>query len=193
MSASRRRPAKVIPEATEASARPRRWSHAVRRIAALLWLLAGCAMSVASAQSRAEHGSSDVYTAPGIGIVWAIERGASDADAVVVLRIATDAATYPWCTVRGVNPFNHADELLLPPTAVERSIDVRIPRARFADHPRTEVAFFATEAAARSGAASMTVFYLGVPDTTPEFVDAAKLDASLSARMALARAAKGAQ
>jgi hypothetical protein len=33
----------------------------------------------------------------------------------------------------------------------------------------------------------LTVFYLGVPDTTPEFADAAKLDAYLAERLERAR------
>jgi hypothetical protein len=34
------------------------------------------------------------------------------------------------------------------------------------------------------------VFYLGVPDTTPEFADAAKLDAYLRERIAQVRGSK---
>lgn len=175
-----------------AAVRCARWLRAARNVLLLLAIL-GCATSAARAQPRADHGSSDVYAAPGIGIVWGIERGASDAEAVVVIRIATDPATYPWLAVLGINPFTNAETSLLPPTAIQRSVDVRIPRARFADHPRTEVRVYATQGAAQAGSASVTVFYLGVPDTTPEFVDRAKLEASLTERMARARAAKGPQ
>ena len=184
----RRRVAPIVDDV----ARLARWLRGARNVLLVLAAL-GCATSVAQAQPRADHGSSDVYAAPGIGIVWGIERGASDAEAVVVIRIATDPATYPWLTVRGVNPFTNAETPLLQPTVVERSVDVRIPRAQFADHPRTEVRLYATQGAARSDTASVTVFYLGVPDTTPEFVDRAKLEASLTERMARARAAKGPQ
>jgi hypothetical protein len=188
MTAGQRRVASIVEDA----ARGARWLRVARNVLLVLAVI-GHATSVACAEPRADHGSSDVYTAPGIGIVWGIERGAGDAEAVVVIRIATDPATYPWLTVRGVNPFTNAETPLLQPTAVERSVDVRIPRARFADHPRTEVRLYATQDAARSGTASVTVFYLGVPDTTPEFADRAKLEASLTERMARARAAKGPQ
>jgi hypothetical protein len=173
-------------------ARCARWQRALRNLLVSLAVL-GCTTSAASAEVRTEHGSSDVYAAPGIGIVWAIERSASEADATVVIRIAADPAMYPWLAVRGVNPFTKGENVLLQPTVVERSVDLRIPRARFADHPKTEVGLYATQDAARSGAATLTVFYLGVPDTTPEFVDRAKLEASLTERMARARAAKGPQ
>jgi hypothetical protein len=170
-----------------------RWARGLRaaRSALLVLAMLGCAPPVAHAQARTDHGSSDVYTAPGVGIVWGVERGTSEAEAVVVIRIATDPGIYPWLTVRGINPFTNAETSLLQPTAVERSVDVRIPRAQFADHPRTEMRLYATQAAARSDAPTLTVFYLGVPDTTPEFVDRPKLEASHNERMARARAAKG--
>ena len=41
--------------------------------------------------------------------------------------------------------------------------DVRGPRSRFADFPRTEFRLYASEAAARSGTPALVVFYLGAP------------------------------
>ena len=68
---------------------------------------------------------------------------------------------------------------------------MRIPRAQFADYPRTELRLFASAAAAQSGPPALVIFYHGVPDTTPEFNDASKLDAHLAARIAQARATGG--
>ena len=59
---------------------------------------------------------------------------------------------------------------------------MRIPRAQFADTPRTEWAYYMSEGDAREGKPALVVYYLGIPDTTPEFADAAKLDAYLGAR-----------
>jgi hypothetical protein len=50
---------------------------------------------------------------------------------------------------------------------------------------------FDSAAHAQANAPQLVVYYLGVPDTTPEFADAAKLDASLSERIARARAPGG--
>ena len=44
-----------------------------------------------------------------------------------------------------------------------------IPRAAFADHPSTEFRFFASPEDAAADKPKLTMFYLGVPDTTPEF------------------------
>ena len=41
-------------------------------------------------------------------------------------------------------------------------------RSKFADHPSAEIHLFANENAALAINPALTVFYLGVPDTTPE-------------------------
>jgi hypothetical protein len=109
----------------------------------------------------------------------------------VVLRVVTDPATYPWLAVAAIDPFTKAEQSAQPATASSGSLDVRIPRAQFADYPRTELRLFASAAAARSGAPSLMIFYHGVPDTAPEFTDAGKLEAHLAARVAHARATGG--
>ena len=54
-----------------------------------------------------------------------------------------------------------------------------MPRAQFADHPSTEFHFFANAEDAAANKPKLTVFYLGVPDTTPEFAEHAQVDAYL--------------
>jgi len=54
------------------------------------------------------------------------------------------------------------------------------PRAGFADFPRREIHLYASEADWRARKPALTVYYLGVPDTTPEFTSEAALDAYLA-------------
>ena len=140
----------------------------------------------AFAQSEV-HGSSDVYATPDVALVWGVLRGASDADTMIVMRIATDASTYRLVGVYGINPFSKAEQPLQPTVALDRSVDVQVPRTRFAELPRTELRFYATAEDARAGSSKLTVFYAGVPDTTPEFDDRRKLDAYLDDRITRAR------
>ena len=137
------------------------------------------------------HGSSDVYAAPDVALVWGVLRGASDADTMIVIRIVANANAYTSVAVYGINPFSKAEQPLQPPVALDRSVDVQVPRTRFAELPRTELRFYATAESAQSGTPRLTVFYLGVPDTTPEFADRAKLDAYLGDRITRARNEKG--
>lgn len=130
------------------------------------------------------HGSADAFRAPGIAMAWAIERGKDEATTAIVVRIVADRATYGWVEVRGVDPFTQAEQPILAGRAIGDSLDVRIARPRFADTPRTEWRYYASEAAVSAGPAALTVYYVGVPDTAPEFADPAKLQAFLAARTA---------
>ena len=157
-------------------------------------LVAGAALAStvlhAFAQAPAPvHGSADAYVSPGLALAWAVARGADEASTAIVVRVVADSAAYGWISVRGVDPFTKTEQSLVAPRPIGGTLDVRIPRPRFGDTPRTEWMFFTVEAAAISGPPAHHVYYLGVPDTTPEFDDAAKLEAYLAARIARARAA----
>ena len=58
--------------------------------------------------------------------------------------------------------------------------DVTGPRSGFADLPRREIHLYASEADWRARKPTLTVYYLGVPDTSPEFTSRAALDAYLA-------------
>jgi hypothetical protein len=163
----------------------------MNRRTALLGLCVLTRLASAAEAPREVHGSSDVYAAPGVVLAWGVLRGASEAGTTVVLRVVTDVQTYPWFAVAGIDPFTKAEQPLQRATASSGSLDVRIARAQFADYPRTELRLFASAAAAQGGVPALTIFYHGVPDTTPEFTDAAKLDAHLAARVGAARATGG--
>ena len=112
---------------------------------ALLVALALLASMATPAWAQAEvHGSSDVYAAPDVALVWGVLRGASDADTMIVIRIVANAKAYASVAVYGINPFSKAEQPLQPPVALDRSVDVQVPRTRFAELPRTELRFYAT-------------------------------------------------
>ena len=77
-----------------------------------------------------------------------------------------------------------AQAALLAATRSAGVIDVRTPRAHFADIPRTELRLYESAAAAQNDVPTLVVFFLGVPDTTPEFATEDKLQAYLSDRVA---------
>ncbi|MEP6943004.1 MAG: hypothetical protein ABI981_08710 [Betaproteobacteria bacterium] len=140
---------------------------------------------------REAHGMADNFAAPGLALAWAVVRGASEATTFVVVRIVTDPARYAWISVIGIDPFSKGEQPLRPPTPSPGATDVRAPRSHFADFPRTEFRLYDGEAGARSGAPTLVVFYLGVPDTTPEFATEDKLEAYLADRIARIRGAGG--
>lgn len=145
-------------------------------------------LAVAADAPRDVHGSGDIFGAPGVALAWSVLRGANETATSVVVAIATDPATYPRVAAVGIDPFTKAERTLHAAASSAGRIDVRIPRAQFGDYPRTEFRFYPSAAATQP---TLVVFYHGVPDTTPEFVDAAKLAAHLVQRLADARAAGG--
>lgn len=158
--------------------------------AALAGLLV-CAAALASAAEPVApvqmHGASDVFAAPGVTIAWGILRGATEDTTLVVVRIAVDAKTFTHVAVDGVDPFTRERHPLLAVRPVAWMIEVKTPRARYADLPRSEVHLFRSAEALRSGAPALVVYYLSIPDTTPEFATAMALDAYLDDRIAKAK------
>ncbi len=99
-------------------------------------------------------------------IVWAVARDRDDDKTAVLLAIADAAKRYDGVEVVGIDPFSNKRETVQPRQPLAGTAELRLPRKRFADLPRTELRFYAR------GSLATTLYYLGVPDTTPEFPDA---------------------
>jgi hypothetical protein len=135
----------------------------------------------ATGQGRELHGENSVFSGPGVTIAWGVLRGATETDTQVVVRIVASGGAYTHLEVDMVDPFTRARRAVLPGQPLTGTLDVRSPRASFADFPRREFRFRPPEGPA------LTVYYLGVPDTTPEFTSEAALAAYLDDAVAKAR------
>ena len=130
------------------------------------------------------HGSGEAYAASGLKLAWGVLRGADEASTRVVLRIVADPSIYPAVAVVARNPFNGQALTLLKPAPTSGPLTVRVPRSQYSDFPRTEVRLYDSAAGAERDAPASIVFYVGVPDTTPEFPNEAALEAYLADRIA---------
>lgn len=148
-------------------------------------LLAPGAATHAADVPREVHGSADAFAAPAVALAWGVLRGADEATTMVTIRVVADASVHARVSVVGRDPFGQGERTLLAPTTTANLPDVVIPRSHFADFPRTELRFHRN--AAGDAAPELVIFYLGVPDTTPEFTQKARLDAYLRERIARAR------
>lgn len=157
----------------------------------LLATLCFCAAAALAQAPREAHGSHDAYAEPGIALAWGVLRGADEATTAIVVRIVVDPSAFLWLTVVAIDPFSKREQTVQRPVQAAGPFDLRIPRAQFADYPRTELRLFDSAVHAQANAPQLVIYYLGVPDTTPEFADAAKLDASLSERIARVHASGG--
>ena len=136
---------------------------------------------------REVHGSADIFAAPGVALAWGVLRGATEAATEVVIRVDADPRIFASLAVVGADPFTKGERPILPATPTVAGIDVRVPRAHFAEFPRIELRLFASARPAPNDVPSLVVFYLGVPDTAPEFPSATALESYLVARIAQAR------
>ena len=133
------------------------------------------AAAQANGQGTERHGSSDRFSGESVAIAWGVLRGPDEARTEVRLRVSADPARYTHFAVIGMNPFSREEAVLAAPRPGAPPAIVTLSRARFAQLPRTEVRFFAAERDAAAGKAALVVFYLGVPDTAPEFDDEGQL------------------
>jgi hypothetical protein len=158
------------------------------------WLCVTAAIpqwSFAADGPREAHGAADAFATAGVALAWGVLRGATESTTLVVVRIAVARDAFAAVAVVGLDPFTQRQQTLLAATPVAAGIDVRVPRAHFADFPRTEVRLYGMTDAVGAGAPALVVYYLGVPDTTPEFASEAALDAYLVQRIVRARTDSG--
>jgi hypothetical protein len=149
-------------------------------------------MAFAAEPPREAHGMADTFAAPGVALAWGVLRAPQGSDdATVVVRVVTDRNVYPYVAAAGIDPFTNAREPRLAAAPVGNGVDLRVPRARFADFPRTEFLLYDSAQAVAAQAPKLVVFYVGVPDTAPEFATAAALDAHLAERIARLAAGTG--
>jgi hypothetical protein len=112
------------------------------------------------------HGADAIFHGGGLTIAWAVARDRDDTKTAVMIRVVDQTKRYRAIEIDGIDPFTQKTEIVRPRQALDGIGEIVLPRSRFAELPRTELRFYAANAPA------LTVYYLGVPDTTPEFADA---------------------
>jgi hypothetical protein len=142
-------------------------------------------------QGTEVHGENSVFAAPGVVLVWGVLRGQTEDATLVVCRVTAVGLAYTHVGVDAVDPFSQARTAVLAAHPIVDGLDVRSPRGTFADFPRREIRLYRSADDARTGHARLTVYYLGVPDTTPEFAGEPALRAYLADAVAKARSTAG--
>ena len=140
--------------------------------------------AVAAAQEV--HGQDSLFAAPGVAIAWGVLRSTAEAETQVVVRIAGRGEAYRFVSVEAVDPFTRERQPVLDGRPLGDQVDVRSPRAGFADFPRREIHLYRTAEDLRARRPTLTVYYLGVPDTTPEFTTEAALTTYLASALSKA-------
>jgi hypothetical protein len=144
----------------------------------------------ARGQGQQVHGENSSFVGHGVAMVWGVLRGASDVDTQVVLRIAPAGGGYATVSLDGVDPFTQRRQALFGMQPLRNQLDIRTSRETFADLPRREIHFY-TAKDQHAQRPSLTVYFMGLPDTTPEFTSEATLLGYLNETMTKLISAKG--
>jgi hypothetical protein len=155
------------------------------RAAGLLWL--AFAMLTVSSPARAQekvHGANSVFGAPSIMIAWAVQKGASEDNTLIIMRVVNRIGQYKKVQLDGVDPFSNNRKVLVSARQVGASIDLSVARSSFADFPSCEIHLYRDDTTPGDQIPALTVYYLGVPDTTPEFATASDVQAYLAKAVA---------
>ena len=141
-------------------------------------------------QGQQVHGENSSFVGNGVAMVWGVLRGASADDAQVVLRIAPAGGNYVAVSLDGVDPFSQRRQELSGMQALANPLDIRTSRGTFAEVPRREIHFY-TANDQHAQRPSLTVYFMGLPDTTPEFASETALRGYLDETLAKLLARKG--
>jgi hypothetical protein len=166
-----------------------------RPIALLVWAVV-LAMTLVGlpapelGEAQEVHGENSSFVGNGVAMVWVVLRGTSEEETQVVLRIVPAGGNFAAVSVDGVDPFTQQRRELFARRPMGSGVDVRTPRATFVDFPRREIHFYATGSQQAPGP-SLTVYFMGLPDTSPEFTSEPALTKYVEETLAKLLAAKG--
>ena len=154
-------------------------------VAATIFLGPGHAQAQAQSQAQVQvellHGADSIFVSPDVAIVWAVLKPPSSESATVWLRIVNTSRRFSHVAIDGVDPFSKKRERLEAGTKIDGEVRVGSDRDSFSDVPSREVHFYRSDTDLRNNMPALTVYYLGVPDTTPEFATRAAMDDYFSA------------
>lgn len=129
------------------------------------------------------HGADSSFRARGITILWAILKGGSEETSFVHIRILHDRAAAPemrFYRVEAVDPFSKEREWVTKGEGLEPIRTLKIVRTAFRDKTERWLHFYADRESMEQGRPALTIFYHGVPDTAPELLTEAELEAYLA-------------
>lgn len=131
--------------------------------------------TLALGQGQEIHGENSVFAGHGVAIAWGVLKAATEEQTQVILRIVSTDTSFAAVRIEGVDPFTQNRQMIIDGQPLRDRLDVRTPRGTFADFPRREIRLYRTDADWQADKPSVTIFYLGLPDTTPEFTSEAAL------------------
>jgi len=115
------------------------------------------------------HGADSVFEAEGITILWAILKGPTEESSWVYIKIINSPKSpFQVFSVEAVDPFSREKEWVVKGEKLREENVIKGVRPSFKDKTARRILFYRTIEAFEKEKPDMAVYYLGVPDTSPE-------------------------
>jgi hypothetical protein len=139
-----------------------------------LTLLFSFIMESSQAQGKREyHGADSIFEKEGIIILWGIFKGSTEETSWVYIKIIQTGGGPAFFQLFGVeaeDPFSNQKEWVVKGVAFKKENMVKSIRASFREKTARRVLFYEKAEDLLKENPAMIVYYLGVPDTSPEFM-----------------------
>jgi hypothetical protein len=142
----------------------------VLALSLLFWFM----LESSRAQGRREyHGADSLFEKEGIVILWAILKGSTEESSWVYIKIIQTGggpASFQFFGVEAADPFSNQKERVVTGERFKKENRVKSNRASFREKTARRVLFYENAEDLSKESPAMIVYYLGVPDTSPEFM-----------------------
>ncbi len=142
----------------------------------ILMISAGFGIPFAHSQTE-YHGADSVFEKEGIIILWAILKGQDEASSWVYTKIIkSEGNPFRFFSVEAIDPFSKEREWVVRGGPLEKENRVRSIRTAFKDKTSRRFLFYRNAGSLEKETPDMIVFYMGVPDTSPEVLSEKEMD-----------------
>ena len=123
------------------------------------------------------HGADSVFEREGITILWTILKGSTEESSWVYIKIINSGKNlFHIFSVEAVDPFSNEKEWVVKGERLAEENVIKGIRSSFRDKTARRILFYRSTEASEKENPDMTVYYLGVPDTSPEVLSNKEMD-----------------
>jgi len=126
----------------------------------------------------AYHGADAIFQTEGLAIFWAILKGDDDEHSLVYINIVTTGKTaspFHKLSLQAIDPFSKEKKWVFTDKVLEQNNLIKLNRASFRNMMERRFFFYMKDVPAPDSSPDMTVYYMSIPDTAPEFLDESSL------------------
>jgi hypothetical protein len=123
------------------------------------------------------HGADSVFEREGITILWAILKGPTEESSWVYIKIINSRKSpFQIFSAEAVDPFSKEKECVVKGQRLVEENVIKGVRSSYKDKTARRILFYRSTEAFEKENPDMTVYYLGIPDTSPEVLSEKEME-----------------